>query len=73
LAEQVGEGQAGVDDVLHHHDITAGDVDRFKREAEALAALADAGATMVNLTFRHSSPAHYIEQLEAMPEIAGGI
>lgn len=48
-------------------------VEKPDQAAEALAALADAGATMVNLTFRHSSPAHYIEQLEAMPEIAGGI
>ena len=47
-------------------------VEEPDQAAEALAALADAGATMVNLTFRHSSPAHYIEQLEAMAGIAGG-
>ena len=32
-----------------------------------------AGATMVNLMFRHHSPEHYIEQLEAMAALANGI
>ena len=41
--------------------------------AETLVQLADAGATMINLNFRHRSPAHYIEQLEAMAAIAAGL
>jgi probable F420-dependent oxidoreductase len=39
--------------------------------AATLAELEAAGATMVNLGFRNRSPQHYIEQLEAMAEIAG--
>jgi hypothetical protein len=30
----------------------------------------DIGATMVNVNFRHRSPEHYVEQLEAMAELA---
>ena len=41
--------------------------------AEALTKLGGAGATMVNVNFRHRSPEHYVEQLEAMAEIAKGI
>ena len=48
-------------------------VERPEQAAETLVALAAAGATMTNLTFRHESPAHYIEQLEAMAAIAEGI
>jgi hypothetical protein len=45
--------------------------DEPEAAAAALAKLEAAGATMVNLGFRHHSPQHYIEQLEAMAEIAG--
>jgi probable F420-dependent oxidoreductase len=41
--------------------------------AAALTELDAVGATMVNVSFRHRSPEHYIEQLEAMAEIAAGI
>ena len=37
---------------------------------EALRELRALGATMVNVNFRHRSPQHYVEQLEAMAEIA---
>jgi probable F420-dependent oxidoreductase len=37
---------------------------------ETLRDLGALGATMVNVSFRHRSPQHYIEQLEAMAEIA---
>jgi hypothetical protein len=30
----------------------------------------DIGATIVNVNFRHRSPAHYIEQLEALAVLA---
>jgi alkanesulfonate monooxygenase SsuD/methylene tetrahydromethanopterin reductase-like flavin-dependent oxidoreductase (luciferase family) len=39
----------------------------------ALAAQVDIGATMVNVSFRHSSPQHYVEQLEALVPIAEGV
>jgi probable F420-dependent oxidoreductase len=39
----------------------------------ALAAQADIGATMVNVSFRHSSPQHYVEQLAALVPIAEGV
>ncbi len=48
-------------------------VERPEQAAETLASLAAAGATMTNITFRHESPAHYIEQLEAMATIAEGM
>ena len=35
-----------------------------------LVALRDIGATMVNVNFRHRSPEHYLEQLEALAELA---
>lgn len=35
-----------------------------------LIALRDIGATMVNVNFRHGSPEHYVEQLEALAELA---
>jgi len=38
----------------------------------AIAALRSAGATMATLRFRHHSPAHYIEQLEATMTLTGG-
>jgi hypothetical protein len=38
-----------------------------------LVALRDIGATMVNVNFRHESPAHYVEQLEALAELARGV
>jgi len=38
-----------------------------------IVALRDIGATMVNVNFRHRSPEHYVEQLEAMAELARGI
>jgi probable F420-dependent oxidoreductase len=41
--------------------------------AQALQTLAGIGATMVNVNFRHRSPAHYVEQLEALAQIARGI
>jgi len=34
-----------------------------------LVALRDIGATMVNVNFRHRSPEHYVEQLEALAEL----
>jgi probable F420-dependent oxidoreductase len=37
---------------------------------DALVALRDIGATMVNVNFRHRSPEHYIEQLDALAELA---
>ena len=48
-------------------------VERPEEAAEALVALAGAGATMANLSFRNESPAHYVEQLEAMATIAEGL
>ncbi len=38
--------------------------------AVALREVAAAGATIVNLNFRHRSRQHYLEQLAAMAEIA---
>ncbi len=38
-----------------------------------LTALRDIGATMVNVNFRHESPDHYVEQLEALADIARDI
>jgi alkanesulfonate monooxygenase SsuD/methylene tetrahydromethanopterin reductase-like flavin-dependent oxidoreductase (luciferase family) len=38
-----------------------------------LVAMRDIGATMVNVNFRHRSPEHYVEQLEAMAELAGNV
>jgi probable F420-dependent oxidoreductase len=35
-----------------------------------LASLRDIGATMVNVNFQHRSPAHYVEQLEALADLA---
>jgi probable F420-dependent oxidoreductase len=35
-----------------------------------LTSLREIGATMVNVNFRHESPAHYVEQLEALAELA---
>jgi probable F420-dependent oxidoreductase len=35
-----------------------------------LTSLRDIGATMVNVTFHHQSPAHYVEQLEALADLA---
>jgi probable F420-dependent oxidoreductase len=40
---------------------------------QALTALAEVGATMVNVNFRHRSPQHYVEQLEAMAAIAKAV
>ena len=37
---------------------------------DVLVALRDIGATMVNVNFRHRSPEHYLEQLEALAELA---
>jgi probable F420-dependent oxidoreductase len=37
---------------------------------DVLVALRDIGATMVNVNFRHRSPEHYVEQLEALAELA---
>jgi len=36
----------------------------------ALVGMRDIGATIVNVNFRHESPAHYVEQLEALAELA---
>jgi probable F420-dependent oxidoreductase len=38
--------------------------------AEQIRVWTDAGATILNLRFMHHSPAHYVEQLEAMVEVA---
>ena len=40
------------------------------RTREAVARLRDAGATMLNLRFVHHSPAHFVEQAEAMLALA---
>jgi probable F420-dependent oxidoreductase len=37
---------------------------------DALAGLRDIGAPMVNVNFKHRSPDHYVEQLEALAELA---
>jgi hypothetical protein len=41
--------------------------------SDVLVALRDIGATMVNVNFKHRSPAHYVEQLEALAELAPGV
>jgi probable F420-dependent oxidoreductase len=41
--------------------------------AEALEGLAEAGATMVNVRFRHESPARCADQITAMAELASGV
>ncbi|MEW2353622.1 TIGR03619 family F420-dependent LLM class oxidoreductase [Spirillospora sp. NPDC029432] len=41
------------------------------RVAEVIAMAERAGATQINLTVRHESLAHYLEQLEAFAEVAG--
>ncbi|RSN48702.1 LLM class F420-dependent oxidoreductase [Actinomadura sp. WAC 06369] len=41
------------------------------RVGEVIAEAAEAGATHINLTVRHESLAHYLEQLEAFAEAAG--
>jgi probable F420-dependent oxidoreductase len=48
-------------------------VDRPDGAVEILAGLRDIGATIVNVNFRHRSPAHYVEQLEALAELARDI
>jgi probable F420-dependent oxidoreductase len=40
---------------------------------EILAGMRDIGATIVNVSFRHESPAHYVEQLEALAAVAPGV
>lgn len=40
---------------------------------EVLEGMRDVGATIVNVNFRHESPAHYIEQLEALAGLAPGV
>jgi probable F420-dependent oxidoreductase len=40
---------------------------------ELLEGMRDIGATMVNVNFRHRSPAHYVEQLEALAQLASAI
>jgi len=45
-------------------------VDRPDAAIEILGGMRDIGATMVNVNFRHRSPAHYVEQLEALAELA---
>jgi alkanesulfonate monooxygenase SsuD/methylene tetrahydromethanopterin reductase-like flavin-dependent oxidoreductase (luciferase family) len=40
---------------------------------QALRAQAAIGATMVNVGFRHRSPQHYVEQLEALVPIAEAV
>jgi probable F420-dependent oxidoreductase len=46
------------------------DPDGARRALEARAGI---GATMVNVSFRHSSPQHYLEQLEALVSIAEAV
>lgn len=41
------------------------------RAREVIATAEAAGATQINLTVRHESLAHYLEQLEAFAEVAG--
>jgi probable F420-dependent oxidoreductase len=40
---------------------------------EILVGMRDIGATMVNVNFKHRSPEHYVEQLEALAELAPGV
>jgi hypothetical protein len=37
---------------------------------EILEGMRDIGATIVNASFRHRSPEHYVEQLEALAQVA---
>jgi probable F420-dependent oxidoreductase len=48
-------------------------VDDAEAAERALRALADVGVTMVNVNFRHRSPQHYVEQLEALAPIAKAV
>jgi alkanesulfonate monooxygenase SsuD/methylene tetrahydromethanopterin reductase-like flavin-dependent oxidoreductase (luciferase family) len=41
------------------------------RTTAAVAELVDAGATAINVRVVHHSPAHYIEQLEALTNLRG--
>jgi alkanesulfonate monooxygenase SsuD/methylene tetrahydromethanopterin reductase-like flavin-dependent oxidoreductase (luciferase family) len=45
-------------------------VDEPQTATDVLLALRDIGATMINVNFRHRSPEHYLEQLEALAEVA---
>ncbi len=45
-------------------------VDDADTAVSVLTSLRDIGATMVNVNFRHQSPAHYIEQIEALADLA---
>ena len=48
-------------------------VDEPQTATDVLVALRDIGATMVNVNFRHRSPEHYLEQLEALAELARAV
>jgi hypothetical protein len=45
-------------------------VDTPDAAVEILEGMRDIGATMVNVNFRHRSPQHYVEQLEALTVLA---
>jgi probable F420-dependent oxidoreductase len=45
-------------------------VEEPDRAVESLLALTEIGATMANVSFRAESPAHYVEQLEALAALA---
>jgi alkanesulfonate monooxygenase SsuD/methylene tetrahydromethanopterin reductase-like flavin-dependent oxidoreductase (luciferase family) len=44
-------------------------VDRPDAALEIVTGMRDIGATIVNVNFRHRSPQHYVEQLEALVEL----
>ena len=48
-------------------------VDEPRPRPTCSSALRDIGATMVNVNFRHRSPEHYLEQLEALAELARAV
>ncbi|MER6809837.1 TIGR03619 family F420-dependent LLM class oxidoreductase [Spirillospora sp. NPDC000708] len=70
-------------EMLDRHDLPAGfdvvftpgerldAVNDPGRAREVIATAEEAGATQINLTVRHESLAHYLEQLEAFAEAAG--
>jgi len=47
--------------------------DKPDAAVEILEQMRDIGATIVNVNFRHRSPGHYVEQLEALAELTRGV
>jgi probable F420-dependent oxidoreductase len=48
-------------------------IDKPDTAVEIIEGMRDIGATMVNVNFRHRSPEHYVEQLEALAALARDI